>query len=346
MGRLLNLCAFLGAFAAMTCAVDASFPSGGDLSRGAVKLERYRATASELDVVFLGSSRTFRGFDPALFDAECQRLGRSTASFNLGVHGAFGLDLVHYLEQLARHHARTGEGPDWVLIDPEGVLDERDTQNLLTPSVSAWHDLATTRFAADYVRSLELPPERERELLRGHWSSWLWRRFNIARGAPLAARELGVHLRDPSRFLGPANDGYLPLDLGGPQALASNARLRARPERLYNLARALTRQQRQPQRGQPDAFALELYERILAGCEDLGATPVFVLQPGTHYESDLVKAHARGLVPHLLRFDRVAQYPEFFDLDHRWDYSHLSRAGAEHFTRLLAAEFTALAARP
>ena len=72
------------------------------------------------------------------------------------------------------------------------------------------------------------------------------------------------------------------------------------------------------------------------------AVPVFVLQPGTHYQVDLVRAHARGKVPHLLRYDRVAEHPEFFDLDHRWDYSHLSQAGAERFTRLLAADLVEL----
>ena len=59
--------------------------------------------------------------------------------------------------------------------------------------------------------------------------------------------------------------------------------------------------------------------------------------------ADLVRAHARGRVPRLLRFDQVAEHPEFFDLEHRWDYAHLSQAGAERFTRLLAAEFSALA---
>ena len=344
MGRLVTLLVFLGAFAASTHALDAGLPTGGDLSRGEVKLARYCDEAARWDVVFLGSSRTFRGFDPALFDAECERLGHPTTSFNLGVHGAFGLDIVHNLERLVAHHARTGAGPRWVLIDPEGVLDARDTQNLLTPSVSAWHDLATTRFAVDYVRSLELEPGPQRELVRAHWTSWAWQLFNIARGAPLAAGWLGVRLEDPERFLGQARDGYLPLDLGGVQARASNEELRNSPGRLQALARSLERQQRRPPRGQPEPFARELYQRILARCEELGAIPVFVLQPGTHYQSDLVKAHARGLVPHLLRFDRVAEYPEFFDLDHRWDYSHLSRAGAEHFTRLLAAEFTSLAA--
>ena len=344
MSRLLNLGIFLGAFAAAAAALGSGLPAGGDLSRGALKLERYREQASRLDVVFLGSSRTFRGFDPALFDAECARLGYPVASFNFGVHGAFGLDIVHFLEELVAHHARTGEGPEWVLIDPEGVLDARDTQNLLSPSVSAWHDLATTRFAVAYVRSLGLPAERERVLVRAHWTSWAWHVLNLARAAPLARHWLGVHLEDPERFLGPARDGYLPLDLGGPRARESNAELRADPAPLVALARSLQRQQRRPPRGQPEPFARQVFERILARCDELDAVPVFVLQPGTHYEVDLVKAHARGLVPHLLRFDRVAEYPEFFDLEHRWDYSHLSRAGAERFTRLLAAEFSALAA--
>jgi len=343
MATLLNIGTFLAAFAGVTLGVGATFPPARDLSRGAVKLERFEQDAARWNLVFLGSSRTFRGFDPALFDTECGRLGLDTASFNFGVHGAFGLDIVHYLERLTAHHAATGEGPTWVLIDPEGVLDASDTENLRTPSVIAWHDLETTRFAVDYVRSLGLPPPQERELVLGHWTAWVLRVFNVARGAPLARSRLGVHLEDPERFLGPARDGYLPLDLGGAVARASNERLRAHPERLYSLAQDLARRQQRPPRGRPEPFALRLYERVLALCAELGAVPVFVLQPGTHYEEDLVKAHARGEVPHLLRLDRVADHPEFFDLEHRWDYSHLSRAGARRFTRLLAAEFAELA---
>lgn len=343
MARLFDLCAFLAAFAAVTVAVGAALPPGGDLSRGEVKLERYRELAAEVDLVFLGSSRTFRGFDPALFDQECGRRGVATASFNFGVHGAFGLDIVHFLERLADHRERTGAGPRWVLIDPEGVLDLRDTRNLTTPSVIAWHDLETTRFATEFVRAQELEPAEERALLVGHWTSWAYRLFNIARGTPLAQRLLGLRLADPERFLGPAGDGYFPLDLAGPVARESNDALRARPQRLAQLARSLEQAQARPARGRVDPFALGVYERILAACAELEATAVFVLQPGTHYQVDLVRAHARERVPHLLRFDRVAEYPEFFDLDHRWDYSHLSRAGAERFTRLLAAEFCELA---
>ena len=116
MARLFDLCAFLAAFTAVTLGVGATLPAGGDLSRGEVKFERYRELAGEADVVFLGSSRTFRGFDPALFDSECERLGLTTASYNFGVHGAFGLDIVHFLERLVAHYERTGDGPSWVRL--------------------------------------------------------------------------------------------------------------------------------------------------------------------------------------------------------------------------------------
>ena len=88
--------------------------------------------------------------------------------------------------------------------------------------------------------------------------------------------------------------------------------------------------------GPPSEAAVSLYRRIERYVRELGATTIFVTQPALYLQSDLIKAHERGDVAYLLRYDSPELFPEFYDPENRWDDTHLNETGAKLFTERLA----------
>lgn len=80
----LGLAAFLG----LALAISAWHRATTEIPEIAVmseKLADYRAMANKPDVVFLGSSQTFRHVDPAIIDAGLRQCGLDLTSYNFGV---------------------------------------------------------------------------------------------------------------------------------------------------------------------------------------------------------------------------------------------------------------------
>ena len=334
---------FAAAFAASSWALRDRLPGGTGLERTETKFEHFAAHKDDFDLLFFGSSRTFRGFDPALFDGELARSGIATRSFNFGLPGSRAVEVQHLLGRVAALEPRNVR---YCLVDPEGLSALPDHRNFRARAVIDWHDLEMTGLVTRYVLESERDEIRKAELVWAHWTSCALNLTNVGRGLGWVDRWLGR--RPPADFVaetvGERGDGYSPLGEEGAELGRRGRRFKSKRVDDY-LARLDEFRQLKVSRWPPSEAAIALYRRIERHASELGATTIFVTQPALYLQEDLIKAHARGDVAHLLRYDDPALVPEVYAPENRYDDTHLNEQGARLFTERLARDVAELLER-
>ena len=299
-------------------------------ARAEIKLAHLRRAGAAYDTLFVGSSRTFRGFSPEVFDAATAAAGAPTRSFNLGVPGSRATEISRLLERVAE--IRPG-GWRTVFVDPEGFEVLLDEENYLSRPVIDWHDLETTWLVCDYIRETQSGSAGLFGKLRMHAVSCAYRLARVGRALPWVDGWLGIEA-DPERVeetLGPLRDGYVPQ--GRELKRGFKKELEEYAGRVAELGQATP--------GRPAPQALRVFQEIARQIEALGARPIFVAQSGLYLNGDLVAAAESGALATLLRFDQPERFPDLYEIEARFDSNHLNALGAERFTRHLAAAYLA-----
>ncbi|MDQ6764728.1 MAG: hypothetical protein M3Z22_01295, partial [Verrucomicrobiota bacterium] len=138
--------------------------------------------------------------------------------------------------------------------------------------------------------------------------------------------------RDPNAKvyeMGPFGDGYRP---------AGEA---MKPEKVAPFLQALADAREQTAPKLIDPYAEHEYRTASAAIRGLGAIPVFLVAPTVEQAPLLFREHPEPPPGAVLRFNDARRYPQFYDPAVRFDEGHLSRAGAEQFTKELAELFAA-----
>ncbi len=316
-----------------------------DDSEVTAKLDWLARNASTVDALYLGSSRVFRSFVPAVVDAAMAARGEPISSFNLGGPGMEAFETDHLLREVL---ALDGLELDYVFIEPAPANPALDARNLDSERTLNWHSTHQTLRALRSIASAPGPRrEKWRHALR-HVTLWARRTANLGCGARWLTAGPG-----PGRAGGPLGQlalsrdrGYQALeDVVDPLVSARRRRFRAEPEAY-----------RQRIAGLPAAHAVPvaLADVDLRALRDqvdavraAGAEPIYVLPPGaigTPYARALDRT---GRLPPLLIFDDPTSEPRLYRPDRRFDTHHLSRQGAVEFSQRFAEVLAArLAADP
>ena len=343
------LACFAGGLVASTWLLRPGLPAGGPPDeRVEIKLAHLAAHPDRYDTLFVGSSRTFRGFVPAEFDAVTAEAGVPTRSLNLGVPGNRALETQRVLERVRRIQP---DGWRTVFVDPEGFEVLLDEGNYLARAVIDWHDLPTTLLVTEYIRANDegsgAGSERRRagtrEKLRLHAVACAYNLTGVGRALPWVDRLLGI-APDPvwlAETIGPDADGYAPQQREQRKGFKRQAQdYLDRVGDLEDQNRALDPD------AEPAPQPAETFRRIQERIEALGARAVFVAQPGMYLNRDLVLAAERGRIDTLLRFDQPSRFPELYALEARYDFNHLNPSGARRFSRALARAYVELEVGP
>jgi hypothetical protein len=344
---VMNAVIFAGALAAGCGAIGLALPLP-EVPQVKEKLEWFRAHRGDYTTLFLGTSRVRRHIIPSLFDQLAAEQGMESRSFNLGVDSLASPEDGYVLEQALR---MAPPRLRYVFIELSYFRANFAGQGAETIRAAYWHDgertLAVWRqlLNEDWRR---IKPRKKRK--KDRWSGWLadvteWagvmdaharlffqRATNLGRGA--AWLRVGTGLRqptDPLSPLGPARDGFIPSDnvIGGSMLADYERELAALPA-------GRSRQR------QLDRVPQDYLEATLAKVRACGAEPILFVAP---IHSGLV-FHPRREVAPLLDFSDPQRWPELFLPQYRADPGHLNSAGAEAFTRALAARFFAEAKLP
>jgi hypothetical protein len=88
-------------------------------------------------------------------------------------------------------------------------------------------------------------------------------------------------------------------------------------------------------------YSLEAYRQCAQEVRNIGAMPIFLITPSTTQIDIAVESN--GVPGFMMAFNNPQTYPTLYRSGVRRDGQHLTKAGAEEFTRLVAANFVELA---
>ncbi|MBL8753617.1 MAG: hypothetical protein JNK15_09970 [Planctomycetes bacterium] len=288
--------------------------------------------AAEFDVMFFGSSRVHYGIVPKQFDDRLGELGHAVRSCNAGLSGARPHDtnaVVSWLvgQRPARLRLAVVELHSW--SRPMAEVNWMTDQEVESHVPGEW---------VRRVRSMWIstnPTWTRCEQLYGLTVHTLANLFRIGQGPRIAADLLNPTRGEAARERAVADAGYTDVSSSKAESLK-----KASQEWRDNQARRealLRRTQGELPADQRGGFDVASAKALAAELRSAGVQVVFLVMPsfaGNFVGRDGVAELAASEV--VLELDLPAANPQLFVFDQWFDQSHMTRSGAEAFSRRLA----------
>jgi hypothetical protein len=327
----------LAAFAATSALFHALLPP--IIPKGvAAKLEFFTQHKDDFDTLLVGTSSIYYSVSPEIFDQATSGNGLPTRTFNFGIDAMHPPENFYVLEQILKTKPTKLK---WVFLETADI-ETKLHKVLGTERAVYWHDWPRTKLALRkalnprgnakwYVRISRLWVARRD--LTAHLKLFAQRFACVGRGMELISPPKQDRPLEAELELGPRRDGYRLAGhaMSAEQAASFQQRLaqeiaQARPKRL-------------------DPSADEAYRDFAQRIRAIGAAPMFVVPP-LIFQSPVNFREPPPAPGPLLAFNNAASFPMLFETQFRIDDAHLTREGAEEFTRLLAREFVRRARQP
>ncbi len=301
-----------------------------------MKITWFHRLAQDVDVVFLGSSHVYKQFDPLVFDQERGIRNDSFHAINMGALGMSLTEEMYLLDRILDEHPQQLE---WVVVEALPFSTELQNENDFGIRRIEWHDVATTWLILRAVWQEQRPWPEKWDLIRRHGEHCLHRLLNLARGPdflhawgedPLAAFDLSG--------LGPRGDGYLPLQLAtaSQRSRKMHKAFVQHPQQVLQAGSALLQA---GDGGAADDFLRETVRRMEARASAEGVGLIWWIHPNLERISGWRQLLADGAISHLLAYDDPARFPEFYQVEWRFDRFHLNKKGSTLMTRAFAQDF-------
>jgi len=310
------------------------------------KFRFFAAHKDEFDTLFIGSSRIYFQISPAIFDRVTHESGLPTRSFNFGVGGMYLPESAYLLEQILNLKPRNLR---WVFIEYDELQTKWSPENQTSRRALYWADwkrvsLLLRKLTDAGTDPLWLPnpsklhdivlrqkDEKNTRSLLTFYATQVERNYtNVSRAADVLYYFLGRDTKERrASYLGAASDGYVirPGGMSPSQAAAYERGLAAA------MAQAGTRPL--------SPYAVEAYRQCAREVRNVGAAPIFLITPSTTQIN--MAAESTALAGVVMAFNNPQGYPGLFRSSVRRDGQHLTKPGAEEFTRIVAANFVELA---
>jgi len=310
------------------------------------KFRFFAAHKDEFDTLFIGSSRIYFQISPAVFDRVTRESGLPTRSFNFGIGGMYLPESAYLLEQILNLKPRNLR---WVFIEYDEMQTKWSPENQTSRRALYWADWKRVslllRKLADAgtgplwlanptkLRDIILPQKNEkntRSLLTFYATQFERNYTNVARAADVLGYLSGRDKNERrASYLGAVSDGYV------------TKAGRMSPSQAAAYERGLAAATAQTATHLLSPYAVEAYRQCAQEVRNIGAAPIFLITPSTTQINVAAEsAHAPGVV---MAFNNPRTHPGLYDSSVRRDEQHLTKSGAEEFTRIVAANFVELA---
>ncbi len=341
---MLYVALFVAGFGAVSSAIRRVTPWPSEYGQRA-KWEYLLDHRDEFDVLFVGSSVTFYGIVPHVFDEVLAARGRPVRSFNMGVGGMTTLESDQFLRRvLELEPARLR----FVFVEAEN-WDARiwAKKNTYAPRMVHWHTLEHTRLALESLSRTPQPPSPEEGAFWRWEEGWthvtlcLRKLSGAGQGRRIVRSWLDLDRGEVRADVPELEElrGYVDLDrIQGEEWENRRADFLSKQEAYAErVARIDAQNAEEPPLDRH--FNLDGLRSQIAAIRAAGAEPIYYTGPRL-LDSPLEMRLAReGILPVLLAFNQPARYPELYDPANRFDQNHLKRKAAEEFSRQLAASF-------
>ena len=300
----------------------------------AAKLEYFAQHKDEFDTLMVGTSSIYYSVSPEIFDRTTRESGLSTRTFNFGIDAMHPPENFYVLDQILKTKPRRLK---WVFLETANI-ETKLHRVLGTERAVYWHDWSRTALilrkalnprgdARWYIKISRL--WLARRVLGRHLTLFAQRCGNVGRATELLSPQ--NRKAEADLELGPGRDGYRLAGQAMPAEDAASFQNR--------LAQEIGQARPKPL----DPYADDAYRNSAARFKEMGATALFVVPPLIFQSPVSFRQSPPGP---LLSFNDAHAYPMLFDTKVRIDDAHLTKEGAEEFTRLLAREFVRRARQP
>jgi hypothetical protein len=310
------------------------------------KFRFFSAHKDEFDTLFIGSSRIYFQISPAIFDRVTRESGLPTHSFNFGIGGMYLPESAYLLEQILKLKPRNLR---WVFIEYDEMQTKWSAENQTSRRALYWTDwkrvsLLLRKLTDTGIGPLWLPtPTKLRDIvlrqkdekntrsLLTFYATQVERNYtNVARAADVLDHFLGRDTNERrASYLGVASDGYV------------TRPNRMSPSQVAAYERGLAAAVAQSRTWALSPYALEAYRQCAQEVRNIGATPIFLITPSTTQIN--IATESTGMPGVVMAFNNPRTYPSLYRTSVRRDGQHLTKSGADEFTRLVAANFVELA---
>ncbi len=310
------------------------------------KFRFFSAHKDEFDTLFIGSSRVYFQISPAIFDRVTRESGLPTHSFNFGVGGMYLPETAYLLEQVLNLRPRNLK---WVFIEYDELQTKWSPENQTSRRALYWADwkrasLLLRKLTDAGTDPLWLPnpsklhdivlrqkDETNTRSLLTFYVTQVERNYtNVSRAADVLYFFLGRDTKERrASYLGATSDGYVtrPNRMSPSQTAAYE----------HGLAAAMTDAGTHPL----SPYAVEAYRQCAQEVRNIGAAPIFLITPNTTQIN--IATESTGASGVVMAFNNPRVYPNLYQSSVRRDGQHLTKSGAEDFTRVVAANFVELA---
>jgi len=289
-------------------------------------------TDADHDLVFMGSSRTFRQIAPRKIDEE---MGGDIRSFNLGAGGTFGLEVLYAAEQLL---SKRDTLPKMRVLVIEIQLPQPITDTNLRAARSKYYvDFKRYRSADDFFSSYYTLSEADLHM-RNYRNAWLERALNIGLIRSQIFSLIGRGARNV--FLGNEGSGYVPLD----EEIHKRSYYERRRDFVENLETYVN--EFYVRRGRKletvdigDVYLKQHLDLIEMGLSK-GIRVIFMLLPSGFQLSSSGPEAIYAKLPEESRIDVGSQesWPMLYNPNLYFDRGHLNKSGAELLSKILGRE--------
>jgi hypothetical protein len=310
------------------------------------KFRFFAAHKDQFDTLFIGSSRVYFQISPAIFDRVTRESGLPTRSFNFGIGGMYLPETAYLLEQILNLKPRNLR---WVFIEYDEIQTKWSPENQTSRRALYWADwkrvsLLLRKLTDAGTASLWRPnPTKLRDivlhqkdeknthsLLTFYAGQFEKNYANFARADDVLDYFSGRDTNERrASYLGAASDGYV----------IRPGRMSPSQAAVYD--RALAAAMAQPATRPPSPYAVEAYRQCATEVRSIGATPIFLITPNTTQIN--IATENTGLPGVVMAFNSPRAYPSLYRSSAHRDGQHLTKSGAEEFTRVVAANFVELA---
>jgi hypothetical protein len=310
------------------------------------KFRFFAAHKDEFDTLFIGSSRVYFQISPAIFDRVTRESGMPTHSFNFGVGGMYLPETAYLLEQILNLKPRNLR---WVFIEYDELQTKWSPENQSSRRALYWADWKRVSLLLRKLTDAGTDPpwlpdpaklrdiilrqndEKSTRSLLTFYVTQVERNYtNISRAADVLDHFLSRDTKGRrASYLGAASDGYVTR----PNQMS--------PSQPATYERALAAAMAQTGTRPLSPYAMEAYRQCAQEVRNIGAVPIFLITPSTTEIN--VAAETTELTGVVMAFNNPQAYPNLFRSSARRDGQHLTKAGAEEFTRIVATNFVGLA---
>lgn len=304
----------------------------------AAKYRYFREHSSEYNVLFMGSSQTYRQVNPNIFDNQLKN--QNIKSFNFGYQATATPEVNYLYEQLLDDPSVDLSNVKVVFMDlqPVRMLNRGNASSsrsryIMTPSY--------------YLHSLELVKGTNASLgqrlsaMGNYTQAFFDKQFNV-RSLKEMIEFRSLYQKAPKGFMKPIGenkDGFLPLN--------KDFRYKNRRQEFLECEQwYIPYSEEQAEysldcgriEGSPlDKALLKECTRLIKRSRERGIHLVFLMPPRSPFLATMKVAERLGEEHYIALFD-PRKYPRFYQMNHCYDRGHLNQRGARAYSVALAKE--------